>query len=78
MMLPNCPSGSKTPRAINTTFQPVSPTGASTHVIATFKPHCPTAIRNVAGQTFRVKCPSGAVTHVSTAFDPACPTGAKP
>ena len=76
-MLPNCPSGAVPPPSA-TTYMAGSPTGAATHTIARFKPRCPTAIRNVTGQTFVVQCPSGAVTHVATAFQPACPTGAKP
>jgi len=78
--LPESPSGSITPRAINTTFQPTCPSGASTHVIATFKPCCPTAIRNVAGQAFRARCPSGSATPrvVNTTWQPVSPTGAKP
>jgi hypothetical protein len=77
MFLPQCTSGSVTPRVVNTTFQAATPSGAPTHTIATYKPHCPTARQGVVGQTFRVKCPSGAVTPVSTAFQPASPTGGK-
>jgi hypothetical protein len=75
-------------------FVAVSPTGASTHLPATFmgsspsgatgsprmnrfKPGCPTAIRNVAGQAFVARCPSGAVVHSTAGFQGQCPTSAK-
>jgi hypothetical protein len=74
MFLPECLSGSTTPRAINTTFQPTSVTGAPTHTMATFKGNCPTSRAGVVGQTFVAKCPSGSGGGT---FQPACPTGAK-
>jgi hypothetical protein len=74
MFLPACPSGSITPRTINTTWQPTCPTGAPTHGIATFKPNGRTAIQGVAGQTFVGRCPTAA-SHGGPVFQAACPTG---
>jgi hypothetical protein len=77
MFLPECTSGSVTPRVVNTTWQAVSVSGAPTHLPATFKGNCPTARQGVAGQTFVVKCPSGSVTHTRAGFQGASPTSDK-
>jgi hypothetical protein len=77
MFLPASPSGSITPRVLNTTWQPVCVTGAPTHLPATFKGQCPTARQGVAGQTFVAKCPSGSVTKTRAGFHGASPTSDK-
>jgi hypothetical protein len=77
MFLPECPSGATVPRTVNAAWQPVCPTGAPTHLIATYKPNCPTARQGVAGQTFVVKCPSGSLTHTRAGFQGASPTSEK-
>jgi hypothetical protein len=75
MFKPQCPSGSVIPRIVNTTFQAAAVSGSPSKTIATFKPHCPTALMGTVGQTFIPKCPSGTPVPGVSVFQPACPTG---
>lgn len=76
MFVAACPTGAST--HLPATFMANAPSGGTgTPRINRFKPGCPTAIRNVAGQTFVARCPSGATVHTTAGFQGQCPTSAK-